>query len=967
MSLNSRQKIWLGSVAAALLLALALTAYYQHLRSSQARNLLDRAARELGAEQDHNRRIGKEFIADIQANERFLNQLPIVQEIGKATTGKASVYSLAELKSRLSSVYRLFMQSRANVLGITLVNLAEEGREILRVQRDQGAIEVVPESQLGATDSLELLKLAAALPRGQAYHSQIQLGKNSAGPPLLLALIPAHNSRGEVFAVTILTLDATTLLLELGRPAISKNNSYLTFVTDTRGNYLLHPKPGEAFAHQLRPASASSWARDFTPLKEGLKAVGVNDFESLRAFQGPEGAILFAPPLEIALGNVAKVEVMRVWAGMPMALLEQELAQVVRDRMAYVLSMASIALLAVLSAWLLYRYRTTLNKLHHQEMMNQSIHGLVQQMPTAVAMLDSELRVLVCSERFMVINEIAADIDPIGKGIFDLLPNLPQRCRNAIGRALEGESYFGHEDRFFLTASKEKFFDWECGPWRDEGGAIAGVIVSADDVTEISHKRMAAESELKQFRTTLDFTQESVFMYSPDTLRFFYVNQGACQQTAFNEAELLEMRPHDLLAGYDQASFRELIAPLLRAEQTSLRFEASQKRKDGVEIPVEIFLQFIAPLGETARLVQIGTDITQRKLVQAAQALSEKNFRMLAENQGADAMAILNKDGKVEFYNRAARDMFGTRIYEGAEFGLLIGAKEELDIIQPDGKHKIVEVHSDFANWLDHETTMVIFRDITERKQTEVLLRESQKLEAIGQLTGGLAHDFNNMLGVVIGNLDLIGEKLPADEKVRRQHQLATEAALRAAKVTRSLLAVARKQPMNLEYLNLNSLVVELMPLIQTSVSSAVTLGTQLAKGQISIRVDASGLTNALLNLVINARDAMKGQAGEHRLLVGTRIAAGAEAGLGVADYAVLEVTDNGPGMSQALQQRVFEPFFTTKEVGQGTGLGLSMVRGYCEQLGGAVKLQSELGQGTTVRMYLPLAQQSTSTAMESA
>jgi len=171
---------------------------------------------------------------------------------------------------------------------------------------------------------------------------------------------------------------------------------------------------------------------------------------------------------------------------------------------------------------------------------------------------------------------------------------------------------------------------------------------------------------------------------------------------------------------------------------------------------------------------------------------------------------------------------------------------------------------------------------------------------------------------------------------------------------------------MNLEDLNLNNTVIELLPLIQSSVSSAVSIGTQLADENLSVRVDASGLTNALLNLVINARDAMKSKPGDHRLDLSTRIAKGSEARLGVGDYAVLEVKDNGPGMSEAVQQRVFEPFFTTKEVGQGTGLGLSMVRGYCEQLGGAARLHSELGKGTTVRMYLPLVPSQPDAGMKS-
>ena len=253
---------------------------------------------------------------------------------------------------------------------------------------------------------------------------------------------------------------------------------------------------------------------------------------------------------------------------------------------------------------------------------------------------------------------------------------------------------------------------------------------------------------------------------------------------------------------------------------------------------------------------------------------------------------------------------------------------------------------------------MASFHDITERRRIEEQLRQSQKLEAIGQLTGGLAHDFNNLLGVVVGNLDLLADKLPEDETLRRRHRAALEAALRGAEVTRSLLAVARRQPLKVEVHDLNALLAEMLPLVRSSVGAAVTVRSQLWPGELAARVDAAGLSNALLNLVINARDSMETQSEEQILVLRTRaerIAEGGDGQLTAGTYAVVEVGDSGPGMSEEVRQRAFEPFFTTKEVGKGTGLGLSMVRGFAEQLGGTARIESEPGRGTTVRLYLPL------------
>ena len=237
-------------------------------------------------------------------------------------------------------------------------------------------------------------------------------------------------------------------------------------------------------------------------------------------------------------------------------------------------------------------------------------------------------------------------------------------------------------------------------------------------------------------------------------------------------------------------------------------------------------------------------------------------------------------------------------------------------------------------------------------------LRESQKLEAIGQLTGGLAHDFNNLLGIVVGNLDEIDERLPKnDTQLRQRLRIALDAAMRGAEVTRSLLAVARRQPMAPGTHDLNALLAEILPLARSSAGSAVTVHSDFAGGELLARVDKAGLSNVLLNLVINARDAMKDIPGHHEITLRTRkthFARGSDETLTPGWYAVLEVTDNGAGMNEQVRAQAFQPFFTTKELGHGTGLGLAMVYGYVTQLGGTARIKSEESRGTTVQLYLP-------------
>lgn len=245
-----------------------------------------------------------------------------------------------------------------------------------------------------------------------------------------------------------------------------------------------------------------------------------------------------------------------------------------------------------------------------------------------------------------------------------------------------------------------------------------------------------------------------------------------------------------------------------------------------------------------------------------------------------------------------------------------------------------------------------------EQRSTEVRLREAQKLEAIGQLTGGLAHDFNNLLGIVLGNLDVLEEALPdPGPAVLRRIDTARSAALRGAEVTRALLAVARRQPLEIASYDLNALVEEMSPLVRSAVGSAVEVRLQLAPGALAVRMDAAGLSNLVLNLSINARDALLGVSGERTLTLRTRRETVADAPgetLTPGEYALLELSDTGRGMSEGVRAQAFEPFFTTKERGKGTGLGLSMAYGFAEQLGGTVRIDSTEGAGTTVQVYLP-------------
>lgn len=252
-----------------------------------------------------------------------------------------------------------------------------------------------------------------------------------------------------------------------------------------------------------------------------------------------------------------------------------------------------------------------------------------------------------------------------------------------------------------------------------------------------------------------------------------------------------------------------------------------------------------------------------------------------------------------------------------------------------------------------------IGRDISDRDAVEQRLRQAQRMDAVGQLTGGMAHDFNNLLGIIVANLDLMRDSARLDAEQREILADAVDAALRGADLTRRLLAFARRQPLQPERVGINDLVSSIVGLLARTLGERIPIQVNLAAGLWPVLVDPAQLESSLVNLATNARDAMPNGgalmiATANRVLDGEYAAGHAE--LTPGDYVMIEVSDTGAGIPPEIMTRVFEPFFTTKEPGKGTGLGLSMVFGFVKQSGGHINVYSEPGKGTTFRLYLPRA-----------
>ena len=281
------------------------------------------------------------------------------------------------------------------------------------------------------------------------------------------------------------------------------------------------------------------------------------------------------------------------------------------------------------------------------------------------------------------------------------------------------------------------------------------------------------------------------------------------------------------------------------------------------------------------------------------------------------------------------------------------------DVVRKDGEVRQVEltvipIKDSKGDYFPHIT---VVRDVTEQKETENRLVQSQKMEAVGQLTGGVAHDFNNLLTVILGNRELLSDSVSSDPNSKRYSSVAIKAAMRGAELFQRLLAFSRKQALQPKPTDIKKILTAATELMCRTLGEDIDIEMVHAGGLWEAMVDESQLENALLNLAINARDAMPGGGTLTFETANTHLDreyADKAGEVTPGQYVLIAVTDNGTGMSAEVKDRVFEPFFTTKEVGEGSGLGLSMVYGFIKQSGGHVSIYSEPGEGTTVKLYLP-------------
>jgi len=469
-----------------------------------------------------------------------------------------------------------------------------------------------------------------------------------------------------------------------------------------------------------------------------------------------------------------------------------------------------------------------------------------------------------------------------------------------------------------------------------------------------------------------------IVSWNPGAQRF----KGYTAQEIIGEHFSRFYTPEDLAAGLPTRALA------LAATEGRFEHEGWRVRKDGSRFWAHVIIDPVhRPEGVLIGFAKITRDLTERKAAQDALRRSEEQFRLLVQGVTDYAIFMLDTGGKVSSWNSGAQRIKGYRPEEiiGEHFSrfytdqdratgdpdtaLRIAAAEgrfekEGWRIRRDGSrfwaHVVIDAIHDEAGQVIGFAK--ITRDITERMETQKALEEarealyqSQKMDAIGQLTGGVAHDFNNLLMAVMGSLELVRKRLPPDPRITPLLDNALQGAQRGAVLTQRMLAFARKQELKVEPVDIPALVRGMLDFMSRSIGPGIEIRTRFPPGLPLAVTDPYQLETALLNLAVNARDAMP-RGGVLTISAEADLVGGDDAALRPGGYIRLSIADTGEGMDEATTARAMEPFFTTKGVGKGTGLGLSMVHGLAAQSGGRIAITSTPGRGTTIDLWLPVA-----------
>lgn len=648
-----------------------------------------------------------------------------------------------------------------------------------------------------------------------------------------------------------------------------------------------------------------------------------------------------------------------------------------------------LLLLIVSSRWARYLEREVSRRTKEVRETADYLNSLIQRANAPIVVWNADKTITTFNRAFERLSGRQKE-ETIGMPLDILFPRSGRpACMERIESVGRGETLDAVEIPIVHKDGSLRFMLWSSGKIHDEDGQLIAMFAQGTDVTERRQMQEALRESEERFRATFEQASVGIMQVSPEG-RYINVNRRFCEMLGYDEEELIGHHFSETTHAEDRETCCESFRQLIAGEVESYHAEKRYICRDETSVCVYLTVGLVrAPDGSPVYAVAAAEDITDRKRAEAALRESERRYRLLAEN-ACDVIWVFDLTEKKPVYvSPSVTRMLGYSVeeatclskedlFEPASLPQARSVAEELRSIEPIDVESVswsrtveLEVRRREGRSLWTETTVTfmhdemgratsvlgVMRDISLRKRTEERLLQAEKMEAIGRLAGGVAHDFNNILTAILGNLHLARMSLPEDHPVLEQIEEVQDASSRASGLTQQLLAFSRKQIVAAKSVDLNQVVVNTKNMLRRLIREDIEMPTQLAEDLPAIKADSSQLQQVILNLAINARDAMPNggkltietysmlldeESDERPLDV--------EPGL----YVILVVTDTGEGMDADELVHVFEPFYTTKEQGKGVGLGLYTVYGIVSQSGGHISVQSEKGRGTCFKVCFP-------------
>ncbi|MBN9657214.1 MAG: PAS domain S-box protein [Acidobacteria bacterium] len=620
------------------------------------------------------------------------------------------------------------------------------------------------------------------------------------------------------------------------------------------------------------------------------------------------------------------------------------------------------------------------------------LQTLVAKAPYGLAMFDRRMRQIQASERWLAVVGLTHE-ESTGRTISELLPALEDRWLDACRRGLTGEVVSGQDDRFVRADGTERWVNWTVCPWGDAGVETGGVIIYTEDITERKQaEESARETEIRYSELFAHMSEVLIYgkmLYTngvPYDFEYIAVNESYRRLNP-DRVEVVGKRSSEILPGLRESDpavfeFYGRVAATGKPERTELYVRATKT-----------WYSISAYSPCPGHFVGIFNVISDRKRAEEDLRRSEAMLHSIV-NSALDGLIAIDAEGRTVLWNPAAERIFGYTAEEAVSQPLheligppglselfvrgfevmresgqtqFVGRTVELTAIRKDGTEFPVELSVAPVHMSDSFRAVGVVRDVTARKLAEAererlqnQFLQAQKMETVGRLAGAIAHDFNNLLTVINGYSQIALDQLQTFDPARRSIEEIARAGERATGLVRQLLVFSRKEVPRLEIVDVNAAISEMEKTIFYLVGEDINIVTNLAAEALLVAADRHQLGQVLMNLLVNARDAMP-EGGSITISTATAPpgdSRAVEAGMTADLPSVrLSVKDTGSGIDEETKLHLFEPFFTTKPAGKGTGLGLSVVHGIVASCGGRVALETELGVGSVFHIYLPAAE----------